>query len=62
MFKLPTEHAYEVGQRVISKVNPDIIMIIRRYIDRIYYCRSVGSNEKDYVFFEREIIPVPIDR
>ncbi|MFD2561212.1 hypothetical protein [Aquimarina rubra] len=29
---------YEVGDTVFTKINPNISLIIRRYIDGIYYC------------------------
>ncbi len=46
---------YIDGQRVYAKVNPARKLIIRRYYDRIYYCREVDGSEKEYAFFEREI-------
>ena len=46
---------YIDGQLVYAKVNPSRKLIIRRYYDRIYYCRDADGSEKEYAFFEREI-------
>lgn len=46
---------YIDGQRVYAKINPSKKLIIRRYYDRIYYCRDVDGSEKEYAFFEREL-------
>lgn len=46
---------------MFAKVNPDLKLIIRQYLKRIYYCTVVGNPlQKDLVFFERELIPVRI--
>ncbi len=29
---------YKVGDTVFTKINPSISLIVRRYIDGIYYC------------------------
>jgi hypothetical protein len=52
------ENKYQVGETVYAKVNPDLKLIIRRYVARIYYCKiQKKPNEKDLVYFEREILP-----
>ncbi len=58
--KEPSSHSrYAEGQHVFAKINPERGLIIRRYHDRIYYCREVDRPEKEYVYFEREILPFP---
>lgn len=48
---------YIDGQRVYAKINPNQRLIIRRYYDRIYYCRSTDGTETEYAYFEKEISP-----
>lgn len=51
------DNKYKVGESVYAKVTPDVKLIVRRYIKRIYYCTSVDHPEaKDQVLFEREIL------
>lgn len=50
------ENKFLVGETVFAKAHPEIMLVIRRYIDRIYYCRLKDvKSDKDYVYFEREI-------
>lgn len=50
------ENKYKVGDAVFAKVNSEVILIVRRYVDRIYFCRLRDiKSEKDLVFFEREL-------
>lgn len=49
------DNRYIDGQQVYAKINPSQKLIIRRYYQRIYYCRGVDGSEKEYAFFEREI-------
>jgi hypothetical protein len=50
------ENKYKEGSVVYDLKNPAVKMIIRRYLDRIYYCQTeVHSDKPDMVFFEREI-------
>lgn len=48
---------YNEGDVVYAKAHPDVRLIIRRYVDQVYYCKvdndSVG-NER--VYFERELV------
>lgn len=51
-----TENKYKEGETVVAKVNPELKLIIRRYVDRIYYCKIPGEPErKELVYFEREL-------
>ena len=50
------ENKFLVGETVFAKVHPEVMLVIRRYVDRIYYCRlKEGKSHKDLVYFEREI-------
>lgn len=55
------ENLFPIGSEVFAKVNPDLKLTIRQYLKRIYYC-TINNNpaHKDLVFFERELIPVPV--
>ena len=50
------ENKYKEGQVVYVKVDPGLIPMIRRYVDRIYYCKVQNDPAlKELVYFEREI-------
>ncbi|WP_417612308.1 hypothetical protein [Owenweeksia hongkongensis] len=50
------ENIYKEGQVVHAKVNPTQKLVIRRYVDRIYYCKVQNDlSHKELVYFEREI-------
>ncbi len=52
------KNKYMEGEIVYAKVNPDLKLVIRRYVDKIYYCKIQDEpNQKDLVYFEREILP-----
>jgi hypothetical protein len=52
------ENKYKEGQTVYSVANPSLKLVIRRYIPRIYYCIvQEDPNNKELVFFERELMP-----
>ncbi|MDO6388713.1 hypothetical protein Q4E40_01155 [Pontibacter sp. BT731] len=55
------ENTFPIGSEVFAKVNPDLKLIIRQYLKRIYYCTVMGNPlQKDLVYFERELIPVRV--
>ena len=50
------EGKYKAGEVVYAKINPDLKLVIRRYLDRIYYCQlQADPKNKDLVYFEREL-------
>lgn len=54
------ENKFAEGSTVIALVAPEIKLIVRRYVDRVYYCRiqpDTGGN--DVVYFERELTATP---
>ena len=48
---------FKEGEVVYAKINPELKLVIRRYIDRIYYCRVLeDSSQQELVYFERELM------
>ncbi len=55
------ENIFPIGSEVFAKVNPDLKLTIRKYLKRIYYCTiSNDPSRKELVYYERELIPVPV--
>lgn len=53
------ENKYKEGELVYAIKDPEQKLVIRRYLDRIYYCKVQNEPEhKELVYFEREILPV----
>ena len=51
------ERKFEEGEVVYAKVNPQIKMIVRRYVARIYYCTFADQpDKKELALFDREIV------
>lgn len=51
------ENKYKEGEEVYAKVNPSLKLIVRRYVDRIYYCKIKKDLKlKELVYFERELM------
>ena len=51
------ENKYKEGEIVYARVNPGLKLIIRRYVDKIYYCKIQDEpDRKELVYFEREIL------
>lgn len=47
---------YKKGDEVYARVNPSEKLIVRRYIDRIYYCQvAADTSLQEQVYFEREL-------
>ncbi|REA64343.1 hypothetical protein DSL64_01985 [Dyadobacter luteus] len=49
---------YANGQKVFVNADRAQQLIIRRYYNRIYYCRTL-DDQKEHAYFEREISAVP---
>ncbi len=50
------DNKFKEGSEVFAKVNPSIALIIRRYLDKVYYCKvKEDPNQEEQVYFEREI-------
>ena len=55
------ENKFKEGEVVRAKVNPTLKLVVRRYVDRIYYCMiQQNPTQKELVYFERELIPPDI--
>ena len=51
------ENKFKAGDTVYTKVNPDVKLIVRRYIKRSYYCRFAGEpDKKELALFQRELV------
>lgn len=51
------ENKYVAGDIVYEKVKPEVKLVVRRYIDRIYFCRLQDEPErKELALFERELV------
>lgn len=50
------EQKYQIGQSVFAKSAPTEKLKVRRFVNRVYYCRMVKEpNGPDLVYFEREL-------
>ncbi|WP_258100574.1 hypothetical protein [Marinoscillum pacificum] len=53
-------NSYQAGDVVYAKVNPTLELTVRRYIDRVYYCRVKDDPDKpELVYYERELVTHP---
>ncbi|GGZ37539.1 hypothetical protein GCM10007049_33440 [Echinicola pacifica] len=60
MIKDFKQNSYNPGDLVYASANPTLKLIIRRYIDTIYYCKTPDfPDRKELVYFEREFVPNP---
>jgi hypothetical protein len=51
------ENKYKDGEEVYAKENPIQKLVIRRYLDRIYYCKVLNEPTWDELaYFERELL------
>lgn len=53
------ENKYAEGSAVYALVNPDVKLVVRRYVERVYYCTIASDPQHDdLVYFERELAQV----
>jgi hypothetical protein len=51
-----TDNKYQEGLEVYAMNKPSEKLVIRRYVDRIYYCLIANHpDQKELAFFEREL-------
>lgn len=51
------ENKYKEGDIVFANEDPTKKLVVRRYVDRIYYCKVDGDSfAKERVYFERELV------
>ena len=52
-----SEGKYKTGSCVFAKSIPDEALIIRRYVDKMYYCKLADDTDPtDLVYFEKELM------
>lgn len=50
------DNKYEEGQEVFATNAPSVRLVVRCYVDRIYYCSFLGDPARnELVLFEREL-------
>jgi hypothetical protein len=50
------ENKFKEGEEVYAKTDPELKLVVRRYVDRVYYCRIKGNQDHDDLpYFEREL-------
>jgi len=50
------ENKYKEGENVYAIAEPGLKLSIRRYVDKIYYCRvTEDPSRNELVYFEREL-------
>lgn len=50
------ENKYKKGDVVAERIRPALKLVIRGYMDRIYYCKDQeGLAGKELVYFEHEL-------
>jgi len=50
------DNKFAEGSVVFALASPEIKLVIRRYVDRVYYCRLQSDPEqKEMIYFEREL-------
>ena len=61
MSKKFVQNKYNPGDVVYAKIDPSLKLVIRRYIDQIYFCKVQEDPErKELVYFERELVEDPV--
>ncbi|MEQ9405599.1 MAG: hypothetical protein RIM99_18565 [Cyclobacteriaceae bacterium] len=57
MARIEAKNIYKKGDTVHLVSNPSVKLEVRRYADKIYYCRDPKDfSQKEYTLYEREII------
>ena len=60
MSKQFVQNKYNHGDVVYAKVNPIRALVIRRYVDQVYYCQiQDDTTSKELVYYERELVENP---
>lgn len=50
------ENKFAEGQVVYAIIHPEVKLVVRRYVDRIYYCKiQADPTRNELVYFEREL-------
>jgi len=52
-----TQGKYKEGEVVFAKENPTLLLIVKRYTNKIYYCTVKDEDvQKQLVYFERDLL------
>jgi hypothetical protein len=50
------ENKFDEGSVVYALASPTVALVIRRYVERVYYCQVKDQPDlKELVYFEREL-------
>lgn len=50
------DNKFKEGDVVFAKVNRSVKLVIRRFVDEIYYCKVQSApDQQELVYFEREL-------
>lgn len=62
MMEEEKENKYDIGDIVYAKANPDVKLVVKRYIRRVYYCQLPEElGRKDIPLYERELVDIKVD-
>lgn len=51
------QNKYNVGDVVSAKSAPKQMLVIRRYVDQVYYCKIQDDPDRnEMVYYERELV------
>ncbi len=54
---IENQSKFKESDTVYTKVNPEVKLMVRRYVSRIYYCRfSDKPDRKEVALFKRELV------
>lgn len=54
------DNLYQEGTFITSKDNPELMLVITKYCQRIYYCSVVADESRRFAYFENNLIaPTP---
>lgn len=54
---IKNENKYVAGDIVYAKENPNVKLIVRRYLARIYFCKFPNEPDRnELILFERELL------
>lgn len=49
---------YKIGDFVYAKARPTIILVVRQYVRKFYYCTIKDDpSENELIYFDRELKP-----
>lgn len=60
MSKKLVQNKYTAGDHVYAKVKPSLELVIKRYIDHVYYCEiHKDPTRKELAYYEKELVENP---